>query len=90
VDYPEHLLGAKAAKEIPGGGGDFHIVVLQHTDCGITRLADTDMLRAISEYREANSEQKESLIPERRSPPTLPRSGDFGIARQVACFRPCL
>jgi carbonic anhydrase len=25
--------------EIPGGGGEFHLVVLQHTDCGMTRLA---------------------------------------------------
>src|ERR1700720_2139971 len=28
----------EVAGEIPGGGGEFHIVVLQHTDCGITRL----------------------------------------------------
>ena len=35
----------EVAGEIPGDGGEFHIVVLQHTDCGITRLArDTDML----------------------------------------------
>jgi carbonic anhydrase len=35
------LLGriAEVAGEIPGGGGEFHIVVLHHTDCGITRLA---------------------------------------------------
>jgi carbonic anhydrase len=25
--------------EIPGGGGEFHLIVLQHTDCGMTRLA---------------------------------------------------
>ena len=24
----------------PGGGGQFHVVVLQHTDCGIKRLAN--------------------------------------------------
>jgi carbonic anhydrase len=24
---------------IPGGGGEFHVIVLQHTDCGMTRLA---------------------------------------------------
>ena len=30
----------------PGGSGEFHLVVLQHTDCGITRLAkDTDNVR---------------------------------------------
>jgi carbonic anhydrase len=29
----------EVAGEIPGGGGEFHIIILQHTDCGITRLA---------------------------------------------------
>lgn len=35
------LLGkiGELAKEIPGGGGEFHLIVLQHTDCGMTRLA---------------------------------------------------
>jgi carbonic anhydrase len=34
------LLGriGEVAGAIPGGGGEFHIIVLQHTDCGITRL----------------------------------------------------
>ena len=34
------LLGriGQVAGEIPGGGGAFHMIVLQHTDCGITRL----------------------------------------------------
>jgi carbonic anhydrase len=37
------LLGqiGEVAGEIPGGGGEFHIIVLQHTDCGITRLVGT-------------------------------------------------
>jgi carbonic anhydrase len=36
------LLGkiGEVAGEVPGGGGEFHLVVLQHTDCGITRLAN--------------------------------------------------
>jgi carbonic anhydrase len=41
------LLGriGEVAKALPGGGEEFHIIVLQHTDCGITRLAgDPDML----------------------------------------------
>jgi carbonic anhydrase len=41
------LLGriGEVAGEIPGGGGEFHIIVLQHTDCGMTRLAaNPDML----------------------------------------------
>jgi carbonic anhydrase len=35
------LLGriCEFAGEIPGGGGEFHIIVLHHTDCGMTRLA---------------------------------------------------
>ena len=35
------LLGriGEVAKEAPGGGGEFHLIVFQHTDCGITRLA---------------------------------------------------
>jgi len=34
------LLGriGEVAGEVPGGGGEFHIIVLQHTDCGMTRL----------------------------------------------------
>ncbi len=36
------LLGkiGEIAGEVPGGGGEFHLIVLQHTDCGITRLAN--------------------------------------------------
>ena len=35
----------EVAGSVPAGGGEFHLVVLQHTDCGITRLAgETDML----------------------------------------------
>ncbi|RXH58331.1 carbonic anhydrase [Granulicella sibirica] len=31
--------------QAPAGGGEFHLIVLQHTDCGITRLAgETTML----------------------------------------------
>src|ERR1700685_28284 len=35
------LLGrsGQVLEEIAGGGGDFHLIVLHHTDCGITRLA---------------------------------------------------
>ena len=41
------LLGriGEVAGATPGGGGEFHIIVIQHTDCGITRLAsDPDRL----------------------------------------------
>ena len=35
------LLGriGEVVREIPGGGGEFHLIVLHHTDCGFTRLA---------------------------------------------------
>jgi carbonic anhydrase len=35
------LLGriGQVAGEVPGGGGEYHLIVLHHTDCGITRLA---------------------------------------------------
>jgi carbonic anhydrase len=34
------LLGriGEVAGKIPGGGGEFHLIIMQHTDCGITRL----------------------------------------------------
>ena len=42
------LLGriGEVAGEIPGGGGEFHIIVLQHTDCGITRLVGNPAMLA--------------------------------------------
>ncbi|HKD86680.1 MAG TPA: carbonic anhydrase [Terriglobales bacterium] len=36
------------AGEVPGGGGEFHLIVLHHTDCGITRLAQDPAL--LSQY----------------------------------------
>jgi carbonic anhydrase len=32
--------------KVPGRGGEFNIIVLQHTDCGITRLADESAMLA--------------------------------------------
>jgi len=55
------LLGriGEVAGEIPGGGGDFHIIVLQHTDCGITRLAGaTDMLTRYFQVQEGELGKK--------------------------------
>ena len=42
------LLGriGEVAGQIPGGGGEFHVVVLQHTDCGITRLVGNPAMLA--------------------------------------------
>src|SRR5215469_7438071 len=44
------LLGriGEVAGEVPGGGGEFHLIVLHHTDCGITRLANESAM--LSQY----------------------------------------
>jgi carbonic anhydrase len=55
------LLGriAEVAGEIPGGGGEFHVIVLQHTDCGITRLAgDPAMLTRYFQIEEGELKKK--------------------------------
>jgi carbonic anhydrase len=55
------LLGriGEVAREIPGGGGEFHIIVLQHTDCGITRLAgDPTMLTHYFQINEGELKTK--------------------------------
>ena len=55
------LLGriGEVAGEIPGGGREFHIVVLQHTDCGITRLAgDPSMLARYFQIQEGELKTK--------------------------------
>ena len=42
------LLGriGEVTASVPGGGGEFHIIVMQHTDCGMTRLAGEPSLLA--------------------------------------------
>jgi carbonic anhydrase len=55
------LLGriGEVAGEIPGGGGEFHLVLLQHTDCGITRLVgDPAMLTGYFQIQEAELKRK--------------------------------
>jgi carbonic anhydrase len=55
------LLGriGEVARETPGGGGEFHIIVLQHTDCGITRLAgDPSMLTHYFQVQEGELKTK--------------------------------
>jgi carbonic anhydrase len=55
------LLGriGQVAGKIPGGGGEFHLVVLQHTDCGMTRLAgDPSMVAHYFQIPEAELKTK--------------------------------
>ena len=54
----------EVAGEIPGGGGEFHLIVLHHTDCGITRLAgDPTMLARYFQIQERELETKSILDP---------------------------
>jgi carbonic anhydrase len=60
------LLGriGEVAGKIPGGGGEFHIIVLQHTDCGITRLVgDPAMLAHYFQIQEAQLKTKKVTDP---------------------------
>jgi len=55
------LLGriGEVAGETPGGGGEFHLIVLQHTDCGITRLVgDPGMLAHYLQVQERELKAK--------------------------------
>jgi carbonic anhydrase len=60
------LLGriGEVAKEIPGGGGEFHLIVLHHTDCGITRLpGDPAMLAHYFQIKEGDLKAKAVMDP---------------------------
>ena len=81
----------QVAGETPGGGGEFHLIVLQHTDCGITRLANEEAMltqyfgvpesdlpiRAVNEPRSAVSVDVAAL----RAVPGLP--GDWLLSGLV-------
>jgi carbonic anhydrase len=60
------LLGriGEVAGRIAGGGGEFHLIVLHHTDCGITRLAhDPAMLAHYFQTQEVELKKKEVTDP---------------------------
>ena len=49
---------------IPGGGGEFHLIVLQHTNCGITYLADEPaMLKRYFQMQEGELQKKKVTDP---------------------------
>ena len=55
------LLGriSQVAEALPGGGEAFHLIVLHHTDCGITRLAgDPELLADYFEREPAALESR--------------------------------
>jgi carbonic anhydrase len=60
------LLGriGEVAEAIPGGGGEFHLIVMQHTDCGMTRLANEQaMLAQYFQVPETEVKKKAVLDP---------------------------
>jgi len=72
------LLGriGEVAAAIPGGGGEFHLIVLQHTDCGITRLAGDPAMLA-QYFRAPEADVKAKMV-------TDPRAA---VALDVAALR---
>jgi len=72
------LLGriGEVAAAVPGGGGEFHLIVLHHTDCGITRLAGDPAMLA-QYFRVPEAEVKSKAI-------TDPRAA---VALDVAALR---
>ena len=84
------LLGriGEVAGEPPGGGGEFHLIVLQHTiAASLGSRATPPCWRTIFKYRKAKSAQKRSSIPVRRLPWTLPRSERFPHYRALGLFQ---
>jgi carbonic anhydrase len=54
----------QVVQKVPGGGGEFHLIVLHHTDCGITRLAgDPAMLAHYFQIDEGKVAAKSVLDP---------------------------
>lgn len=64
----EHLglLGriGEVAGAIPGGGGEFHLIVMQHTNCGMTYLGgDPSMLSRYFQIQEGEVKNKKTGDP---------------------------
>jgi carbonic anhydrase len=74
------LLGriGKLAGAIPGGGGEFHIIVLQHTDCGITLLAGDPAM--LMNYFQT---QEEGLKAKAVTDPRAAVAGDVASLRAI-------
>jgi carbonic anhydrase len=77
------LLGriGEVAERVPGGGGEFHVIVLHHTDCGITRLVgDPDMLASYFEIG------KDELSTKAVNDPRKAVSVDVSVLRAAGAF----
>jgi len=74
------LLGRidEVAGAIPGGGGEFHIIVLHHTDCGITRLVGNPAM--LAHYFQI---QEAELKPKAVSDPRAAVAADVALLRAI-------
>ena len=68
----------QVAGETPGGGGEFHLIVLQHTDCGITRLTGDPAM--LADYFQVS----EGLLPDKAvTDPRVAVAADVAILRAI-------
>lgn len=68
----------EVAGAIAGGGGEFHLIVLHHTDCGTTRLAgDPAMLAHYFQINEQDVKTKTVLDPRAAV------AGDVAVLRAI-------
>ncbi len=74
------LLGriGELAGEVAGGGGEFHIIVLQHTDCGTTLLAG-DPAKLAHYFQIQESEVKKKAVTD----PRAAVAGDVAALRAI-------
>jgi len=71
----------QVAKANPGGGGEFHLIVLHHTDCGITRLAgDPAMLAHYFQIPQENLKAKS--VPD----PRAAVAADVAVLRSISAL----
>src|SRR5271163_4379494 len=77
------LLGriGEVAREVPGGGGEFHLIVLHHTDCGITRLAGDPAM--LAHYFQIPEEQ---LKAKAATDPHSAVAADVALLRTIPAF----
>ncbi len=79
------LLGriGQVAQAIPGGGGELHLIVLQHTDCGITRLANDPAM--LAQYFQVEEDQ---LAAKSITDPHAAVTADVAVLRAVPGLPP--
>jgi carbonic anhydrase len=79
------LLGriGEQAGEIPGAGREFHLIVLQHTDCGITRLAGEPAMLA-HYFQVPEGELKAKAVTD----PRAAVAGDVALLRTIPALPP--